>query len=189
VRYTPADWVWLAAFSAAGVTSPLGRGLPRHSGHDPGLAPPARLTPGLRSSHVGRVVDDRRMLLLSILYRLLRGLLGLIAVLVRRHLWARTPTAGLTARKCRVAPPDFPGPLHARRPGMAGRLSPAPTYVQVLDELRHTAGHVMDRYATDEGACQQPAKSGGSGGSLVKTPSVRTLSPFKTLLIGSTGGW
>jgi hypothetical protein len=32
------------------------------------------------------VVDDRRMLLLSILYRLLRCLLGLIAVLVRRGL-------------------------------------------------------------------------------------------------------
>ena len=31
-------------------------------------------------------MDDRRMLLLSILYRLLRSLLGLIAMLVRRDL-------------------------------------------------------------------------------------------------------
>ena len=42
--------------------------------------------PDLRSSRAGRVVDDRWMLLLSILYRLARWLLGLCAMLVRRDL-------------------------------------------------------------------------------------------------------
>jgi hypothetical protein len=43
VRYTPADWVWLAALSRLHATSPLGGGLLGDSCRGPGPAPQAGL--------------------------------------------------------------------------------------------------------------------------------------------------
>jgi hypothetical protein len=42
-------------------------------------------------------MDDRRMLLLSILYQLVRGLLGLTVVLARRDLWCGLAGFGVRA--------------------------------------------------------------------------------------------
>jgi hypothetical protein len=63
-------------------------------------------------------MDDRRMLLLSILHQLLCCLIGLIAELVRRDLGKDAELLMLqyenAAREHCVAPPARPGELHAR---------------------------------------------------------------------------
>ena len=64
------------------------------------------------------------MMLLSVLYQLLRCLLGLTAVLVRRDLKG-CRTAGVAAPERRVAPTGLSGPLHARRLGVADCVVPA----------------------------------------------------------------
>jgi hypothetical protein len=64
------------------------------------------------------VVNDRRMLLLSIWYQLVRGLLGLIVVLMRRDL---SKDAGLLVLQHENTVLRRQGALHARRPGVAGR--------------------------------------------------------------------
>jgi putative transposase len=46
VRYTPTDRAWLAARLAACAAAPLGRSLPGHPRHDPGLAPQAHRPQG-----------------------------------------------------------------------------------------------------------------------------------------------
>jgi hypothetical protein len=64
------------------------------------------------------------MLYLSILYRLVRSLLGLAAVLVRRDLSKDAELLVLRARERRAAPPDLAGPLQAGSPGVASLWVP-----------------------------------------------------------------
>jgi hypothetical protein len=69
-------------------------------------------------------------------------------------------TAGLTARECRVAPPDLPGPLPARRPGMAGRLIPAaaapPLGRGLRGHSRHNPGLAPQARLTEMGLHRPP---------------------------------
>jgi hypothetical protein len=55
-------------------------------------------------------MDDRRMLLLSILYRWVGGLLGLTVVLARPELSKDAELLVLRTREYGVAPTDLPGP-------------------------------------------------------------------------------
>jgi len=70
-------------------------------------------------------MDDRRMLLLSILYRFVRCLLGLTTVLMRRDLSKDVELLVVRHEKHCVAPPGRPCPLHARRARVAGGPIPA----------------------------------------------------------------
>jgi len=62
---------------------------------------------------------------LSMLYQFVRCLLGLIAVLVRPDLSKDAELLVLRHENAVLRRQIFPGPLHARRPGIAGRLIPA----------------------------------------------------------------
>src|SRR5918997_6801090 len=81
------------------------------------------------------------MPLLSILYRLLRCLLGLTAVLDTTRPEQGRRTAGVAPRERCVAPPDPSGPLHARRPSVAGRLIPAAAAPPLDRGLRRHSCH------------------------------------------------
>ena len=66
-------------------------------------------------------MNDRQMLLVSILYQLVRGLLGLIVVVVRRDL---SKDAELLVLQHENTVLRRQGALYARRPGVAGHLVP-----------------------------------------------------------------
>jgi IS6 family transposase len=70
------------------------------------------------------VVNDRQMLLVSILYQLVRGLLGLIVVVVRRDLSKDAELLVLQHENTVLRRQVARVHLHARRPGLAGRLVP-----------------------------------------------------------------
>src|ERR671916_3321836 len=60
VHYTPADRMWLTALVTAAAAPPLGRDLPSHSRHDPGLAPHTHLAHmGLHRMPPTRTSPDR----------------------------------------------------------------------------------------------------------------------------------
>src|SRR5918998_3137538 len=60
VHYTPADRMWLTALVRAAAAPPLGRDLPSHSRHDPGLAPHTHLAQrGLHCMSPTRTSPDR----------------------------------------------------------------------------------------------------------------------------------
>ena len=60
VHYTPADRMWLTALVRAAAAPPLGRDLPSHSRHDPGLAPHTHLAQrGLHRTPPTRTSPDR----------------------------------------------------------------------------------------------------------------------------------
>src|ERR671917_1618140 len=100
------------------------------------------------------------MPLLSILYRLLRCLLGLTAVLDTTRPEQGRRAAGVAARKQRASPPDLPDPLHARRPGMAGRLISAAAAPPLDQDLpghsRHHYGLASQARLTEMGLHRPP---------------------------------
>src|SRR4051794_21492491 len=105
-------------------------------------------------------MDDRRMLLLSILYRFVRCLLGLTTVLMRRDLSKDAELLVLRHENNCVAPPGRPGPLHARRPRVAGRpilaLAASPRGRDFSGHSRHDPGLAPPVGLTEMGLHRTP---------------------------------
>ncbi len=88
-------------------------------------------------------MDDRRILLLSILDLLVRCLLGLAAMLVQRDLSKDAELLALR-HETTVCAERWRGALHARRPSVAGRFISAratlPLGRNLPDDPRHDPG-------------------------------------------------
>jgi hypothetical protein len=114
------------------------------------------------------------MLLLWILYRLVRCLLGLTAVLVRRDLSKDAELLVLRHENAVLRRQISPGPLHGRRPGMAGRLISAraasPLGSNLPRHSRHDPGLAPQAGLTQVGLHRRPPARTSTHRSSVQKP-------------------